>query len=376
MSKDIDGPRWLLAELTYKCPLQCPYCSNPTDYTKYSSELTTSEWINTMQQARDLGAVQLGFSGGEPLVRADLEQLVEAAREMGFYTNLITSGVGMDAERVSRLKQAGLDHIQISFQASDEVLNDRFAGTKAFQHKKEMAREVKAQGYPMVLNFVLYRDNIDRVEEIMDLALELEADQVELANTQYYGWALHNRTVLLPTKEQVVRARMSAEKYQEKYTDQCRFIYVIPDYYEARPKACMSGWGKIFLNIAPDGSALPCQGARQMTHIDFPNVRDVSVEDIWFGSDAFNVYRGESWMRDPCKTCDHRHEDFGGCRCQAYQLTGDARNADPVCSLSPDHEKITQAVTMAENQQVDTSVKVAFRNPKNSKLFTRAKAEQ
>jgi len=175
MTKEIDGPRWLLAELTYKCPLQCPYCSNPTDYTQYARELSTSEWIKTMQQARDLGAVQLGFSGGEPLVRTDLEQLVEAAREMGFYTNLITSGVGMDAERVARLKQAGLDHIQISFQASDEVLNDRFAGTKAFQHKKEMAREVKAQGYPMVLNFVLYRDNIDRIEEIMDLALALDA---------------------------------------------------------------------------------------------------------------------------------------------------------------------------------------------------------
>ena len=327
-----------------------------------------------MQQARDLGAVQLGFSGGEPLVRTDLEQLVEAAREMGFYTNLITSGVGMDAERVARLKQAGLDHIQISFQASDEVLNDRFAGTKAFQHKKEMAREVKAQGYPMVLNFVLYRDNIDRIEEIMDLALALDADQVELANTQYYGWALYNRAVLLPTEEQLIRARASAEKYQEEYKDQCRFIYVIPDYYETRPKACMSGWGKIFLNIAPDGSALPCQGARQMNHIDFPNVRDVSVEDIWFGSDAFNVYRGESWMRDPCKTCDHRHEDFGGCRCQAYQLTGDARNADPVCSLSPDHEKITQAVTLAQNLKTENSVKVAFRNPKNSKLFERSEA--
>ena len=367
MSQHLNGPRWLLAELTYKCPLQCPYCSNPTDYTKYLNELTTDEWIRTMRQARDLGAVQLGFSGGEPLVRKDLEELVTAAHQMGFYTNLITSGIGMDAERVGKLKEAGLDHIQISFQASDEVLNDRFAGTKSFQHKKEMAREVKAQGYPMVLNFVLYRDNIDRIEDVMDLALELEADQVELANTQYYGWALHNREGLLPTKEQLMKARASAEKYQEKFKNRCRFIYVIPDYYETRPKACMSGWGNIFLNIAPDGSALPCQGARQMTHIDFPNVRDMSVKDIWLDSDAFNVYRGEDWMREPCKSCDHRHDDFGGCRCQAYQLTGDARNADPVCSLSPDHEMIALAVEQAQSDEISNSVKVAFRNPKNAK---------
>lgn len=367
MASATSGPRWLLAELTYKCPLQCPYCSNPTDYTRYQSELTTEEWIQTMRQARDLGAVQLGFSGGEPLVRKDLEQLVAAAHEMGYYTNLITSGIGMDAQRVADLKEAGLDHIQISFQASDEVLNDRFAGTKAFQHKKEMAREVKAQGYPMVLNFVLYRENIDRIEDIMDLALELDADQVELANTQYYGWALHNREGLLPDREQLAAAQASAEKYQEKYQDRCRFLYVIPDYYETRPKACMSGWGNIFLNIAPDGSALPCQGARQMTHIDFPNVRNRSVKEIWFESNAFNVYRGDEWMRDPCKTCEHRHEDFGGCRCQAYQLTGDARNADPVCSLSPDHELVTQAVEKAQKEEMSRSVKVAFRNPKNAK---------
>jgi len=363
----IPGPRWLLAELTYKCPLQCPYCSNPIDYSKYKDELTTEDWIRVLNEARELGAVQLGLSGGEPLMRQDLEDIVTEAHRLGYYSNLITSGIGMDADRIARLKQAGLDHIQISFQASDEVLNDRMAGTESFQHKKQMAREVKAQGYPMVLNFVLYRDNIDRIADILDLSLELEADQVELANTQYYGWALHNRSGLLPTREQLDTAQQVARKYQEEYAKQCRIIYVVPDYYEDRPKACMSGWGSIFINIAPDGLVLPCQGARQIKQLTFPNLRDCSVSDAWFNSEAMNAYRGEHWMREPCRSCDERHKDFGGCRCQAYQLTGDARNADPVCSLSPYHQQILDAVNNANNSTPSNSVAVEFRNPKNAR---------
>lgn len=370
-TSNLPGPRWLLAELTYKCPLQCPYCSNPLDYSQHGKELGTEAWIRVLGEARKLGAVQLGLSGGEPLVRQDLEEIVSAARELGYYTNLITSGIGMDRNRIAALKTAGLDHIQISFQASDAILNDRMAGTAAFEHKKEMSREVKAQGYPMVLNFVLYRENIDRISEILDLSLDLKADQVELANTQYYGWGLHNRDVLLPTRQQLIDAEKIARRYQEKYSEKCRIFYVVPDYYEDRPKACMAGWGNIFLNIAPDGLALPCQAARQIVTLSFPNVDQFSVQEIWQDSPAFNAYRGESWMKQPCRSCDQRNKDFGGCRCQAYQLTGDAANTDPVCGLSKNRHLIDQAVKDAGQPVSGNSLKVAFRNSRNSKIFAR-----
>jgi len=361
------GPRWLLAELTYTCPLQCPYCSNPVDFYRYRNELDTDGWVKVLREARELGAVQLGFSGGEPLVRKDLEDIVREGRELGYYTNLITSGIGMDGARVKKLRDAGMDHIQISFQASDQVLNDRFAGTNAFKHKVEMAREVKAQGYPMVLNFVLYRDNIDRIADILDLAMDLQADQVELANTQYYGWALANQKRLLPSRAQLQRAEKIAHDYQKRYEGKSRIIFVIPDYYEDRPKACMAGWGNIFLSIAPDGMALPCQGARQLPGLDFPNVRDHDIRWIWEESDAFNQYRGDSWMKEPCQTCPDRGKDFGGCRCQAFQFTGDATNADPVCGLSPHHSIIQQAVEAANNNDALESIPLIFRNSKNSR---------
>ena len=361
------GPRWLLAELTYTCPLQCPYCSNPVDFYRYRNELDTDGWVKVLKQARELGAVQLGLSGGEPLVRRDLEEIVQEGRELGYYTNLITSGIGMDAARVKKLRDAGMDHIQISFQASDQVLNDRFAGTDAFKHKVAMAREVKAQGYPMVLNFVLYRDNIDRLSDILDLAMDLKADQVELANTQYYGWALTNQKQLLPSRDQLQRAEKVAQDYQKRYEGKSKIIFVVPDYYEDRPKACMAGWGNIFLSIAPDGMALPCQGARQLPGLDFPNVRDHDIEWIWYESDAFNQYRGDSWMKEPCRTCPERGKDFGGCRCQAFQMTGDATNADPVCGLSPHHSKIVQAVEAANTNDVLENIPLVFRNSKNSR---------
>lgn len=366
-SAKIPGPRWLLAELTYTCPLQCPYCSNPVDFYRYRNELDTDGWIKVLNQARELGAVQLGLSGGEPLVRKDLEDIVREGRELGYYTNLITSGIGMDAVRVRKLRDAGLDHIQISFQASDQVLNDRFAGTDAFKHKVEMAREVKAQGYPMVLNFVLYRDNIDRIADILDLAMDLKADQVELANTQYYGWALANQKQLLPSRDQLQRAEKIVQGYQKRFEGKSKIIFVIPDYYEDRPKACMAGWGNIFLSIAPDGMALPCQGARQLPGLDFPNVRDHDIDWIWHESDAFNQYRGDSWMKEPCRTCPERGKDFGGCRCQAFQFTGDAANADPVCGLSPHHAKIVQAVEAANSNNTLENIPLVFRNSKNSR---------
>lgn len=361
-------PLWLLCELTYACPLQCPYCSNPVEFAKYKNELSTEDWKRVMREARAMGATQLGFSGGEPLVRRDLEELIAEARSLGFYTNLITSGLGMDEERIKGFKEAGLDHIQVSFQASSEDLNNLIAGTDAFEHKLQMARLVKKYDYPMVLCFVTHRENIDQMEDIIKLAMSLEADYVELATTQYYGWAFHNREALLPRKDQLVRAEAIAHEYQEKLKGKMKLYYVVPDYYEERPKACMNGWGNIFLTIAPDGTALPCHAARQLPGIDFPNVRTQSVEQIWNESGAFNKYRGFEWMKEPCKTCPERFKDFGGCRCQAYMLTGDATNADPVCSLSPHHQELVNFVERTQEASRKGEAKpLVFRNPKKSK---------
>lgn len=363
-------PLWLLAELTYACPLQCPYCSNPMDFHRFKNELTTDEWLTVLQQARAMGATQLGFSGGEPLVRQDLEVLIRHARELGYYSNLITSGVGMDEARIKGFKEAGLDHIQVSFQASSEDLNNYLGGTKSFQHKLEMARQVKAHGYPMVLCVVIHRMNIEYMSDILDMAAALKADYVELANTQYYGWALHNVNQLLPTRDQLERAEVVAHEYQERFKGRMRILYVVPDYYEERPKACMSGWGNIFLTVAPDGTALPCQAAAQLPGIEFPNVRDKDIEWIWKDSPAFNRFRGFDWMKEPCRDCPERFTDFGGCRCQAFALTGDPANADPVCSLSPHHEKILETVEMANrgpSVAVAEPQPVVFRNVHNAK---------
>lgn len=363
-------PLWLLAELTYACPLQCPYCSNPVDFANYRKNLDTDTWIRVLREARAIGAVQLGFSGGEPLLRRDLETLIAEARKLGYYSNLITSGVGMDAARIKRFREAGLDHIQISFQASRKELNDLLAGTAAFEHKLAMAREVKANGFPMVLCFVLHRDNIDRMGEILDLAVQLEADQVELANTQYYGWAFENRGRLLPTREQLERAEAVAHEYQERFRDRVRILYVVPDYYERRPKACMNGWGRVFLSIAPDGTALPCQAARQLPGLEFPNVREHGVEWIWHESDAFNRFRGDAWMKEPCKSCPEKVKDFGGCRCQAYLLTGDPANADPVCDKSPYHNEVLVAVEQARAEaDKGNETPLVYRNPRNSRAI-------
>ncbi len=364
-------PLWLLAELTYACPLQCPYCSNPVDLARYKNELSTEEWMRVLGEARAMGATQLGFSGGEPLVRRDLETLIGHARELGYYTNLITSTVGMDEPRIKAFKAAGLDHIQVSFQASNEELNNFLGGTKSFQHKLDMAKLVKEHDYPMVLNVVIQKQNIDQMEQILEMAIALEADYVELANTQYYGWALHNREALLPTREQLARAEDVAKTYQERLAGKMKILYVVPDYYDTRPKACMNGWGNIFLTIAPDGTALPCQAARQIPELEFPNVREHSVQAIWDESAAFNAFRGFDWMKEPCKTCPEKFKDFGGCRCQAYQLTGDAYAADPVCDKSPHHHLVRDAVAEANTTVVSTVPELTFRNPKNSKALSR-----
>lgn len=365
-------PLWLLAELTYKCPLQCPYCANPLDFANRTTELTTAEWIKVFEEGRKLGAVQLGFSGGEPLVRQDLVTLIKEARQMGYYSNLITSGVGLNERKVGEFREAGLDHIQVSFQAADESVNNMLAGSKkAFEQKLKVAREVKAQGYPMVLNFVTHRHNIDQIDRIIELCVELEADYVELATCQYYGWAYENRENLLPTRAQLERAERITNEYRLKLEaagNPIKLIFVTPDYYEERPKGCMNGWGQVFLTVTPDGTALPCHSAK-MLPIEFPNVRDHALDHIWNESFGFNHYRGYDWMKEPCRSCDDKEKDFGGCRCQAYMMTGDATNADPVCSKSEHHHLITDAREAAEAPKSDDGM--LFRNDKNSRVFFR-----
>ena len=347
----VGQPLWLLAELTYRCPLHCVFCYNPVQLKQASSELTTAEWVEVMRQARQLGAAQLGFSGGEPLVRDDLEELVQEAHRLGYYTNLITSGVGLTPARAQRLKDAGLDHVQLSFQDSTRELNDFLSHTKTFELKKKVAQTIKAHDWPMVMNCVLHRHNLPHVGQIIEMALDLGAEYLEPANVQYYGWAWVNRDHLMPTREQLQEAEAVVQGWRERIGKQCRLLFVVPDYFEERPKACMNGWGSVFLSIAPDGLAMPCHNARDLPGLQLPNVREQPIADIWQRSQAFNAYRGQDWMQEPCRSCDERYKDFGGCRCQAFMVTGDAAATDPVCSKSPQHEKIVEFVRRAPERR-------------------------
>jgi pyrroloquinoline quinone biosynthesis protein E len=362
-------PLWLLAEVTYRCPLHCVFCYNPVDYTRYGEELSTDEWVRVLREARKLGAAQLGFSGGEPLVRDDLEILVAEAHQLGYYTNLITSGVGLTEQRIKAFKEAGLDHIQLSFQDSTKELNDFLTHTRTFDLKERVIKSVRAYGYPTVLNVVLHRLNIDHIEQILAMAEAMGVEYLELANTQFYAWAMVNRDLLLPTREQVERAEAITNAFRERAGDKMRVFFVVPDYYAKRPKACMNGWGSVFLTITADGVALPCHEARQLPGLSFPNVREAELSWIWNESPGFNAYRGDAWMKEPCRTCPEKSKDFGGCRCQAYLLTGDATNADPACELSPHHQVIEEAVLRAAGPSPDVR-KIVFRNDKNSRALS------
>jgi PqqA peptide cyclase len=349
----VGPPLWLLLELTYRCPLHCVFCYNPTDFGNVGPELPTAEWLRVLREARALGAVQLGLSGGEPLVREDLEEIVAEAHALGFYINLITSGVGMSEARIVALRAAGLDHIQLSFQDSTRELNDFLSSTRTFELKAQVAALIRKHGFPMVLNVVLHRLNIDHVGEILEMAERLGAQYVELANTQYYGWAWHNRELLLPSRAQLERAEATTQRFRARVGGAMQIYFVVPDYYETRPKACMNGLGSVFLAIAPDGLALPCHAARMLPGLELPKVSEHSVRAIWYESPAFNRFRGDAWMKEPCRSCPEKVKDFGGCRCQAYLLTGDADVADPVCDLSPHHHLVTQAVARAERGGVE-----------------------
>ena len=342
----MNRPSGMLAELTYECPLHCPYCSNPLNLSDYREELATEEWQRVLTEARNLGVLQLHLSGGEPLQRRDLDELVGCARDLGLYTNLITSALALTPRKARQLKDAGLDHVQISIQADEPTLSDRIAGTPSYERKVEAARLVKELDFPLTLNVVLHRHNIDRIGGILELAEELEADQIELANTQYHGWAMHNRAALLPSRDQLERAEEVVRDARERLGGKMEIIYVIPDYYSKYPKPCMGGWGTQQLTVTPTGGVLPCPAAHQL-ELPRAAVREHSLQWIWDESPIFNRFRGTEWMPEPCQSCDRREIDFGGCRCQAFQLTGDAARTDPVCHLSPDHWIVADAVQKA-----------------------------
>ena len=339
-----DRPTTLLAELTHRCPLHCPYCSNPLELIRGDAELSTDDWKRVFTQARELGVLQLGLSGGEPLVRKDLEELAAHARSIGLYSTLVTSGLGLTRKRAEALREAGLEHVQVSIQDSDTESAERIAGVSSVKQKRAAIALVKELGFAFSINVVLHRANLDRIGELIDLAGELGADRLELANTQYYGWGLKNRAALMPTREQVAKARGIAEAAIERYRKKMQILFVLPDYHEQYPKACYGGWGKLYIVVTPNGQALPCHAASTITSLSFPTVRERSLEWIWRESPGFQAYRGDAWMKEPCRTCPRKTVDFGGCRCQAFALTGDAANPDPVCTLTPFRRIIDEAL--------------------------------
>src|SRR5437762_13560496 len=359
----VPRPYALLAEITYRCPLHCPYCSHPTHYCEatasvadpglgrrsarptkvgavasadLNAELTTNEWKRVIREAAALGVLQIGFSGGEPLARRDLAELIRAARETNLYTNLITSAIGLDDDRVRGLRIAGLDSIQLSFQSDESSLADEIAGARAHKRKLDVAAKIRAAGIPLSLNFVIHRRNIDRLAQMIALAEALGAKRVELANVQFYGWPFRNRAALLPTREQVNRARDIATAAKARLAGKIDILYVLPDYYETRPKPCLNGWGQRYLTVNPIGDVLPCPTASSaIPDLRFENVRARDLGWIWRESESFTRFRGTDWMPEPCRSCPQREIDFGGCRCQAALLTGNAANTDPVCEFSP-----------------------------------------
>ncbi len=358
----IDPPLALLAELTHRCPLQCPYCSNPRELVRRSAELDTETWQRVLGEAAKLGVLQVHFSGGEPTARRDLEDLVRHAAQVGLYSNLITSAVQLDAARLAALAAAGLDHVQISFQDADDAGGDAIAGYAGAQAKKRtVAKLVVAQGLPLTANLVVHRRNLARLPAMIDMAVDLGASRLEVAHVQYYGWGLANRAALLPTRGQLEAADAVVDAARARLKGRVVIDYVMPDYHARRPKACMSGWGRRFINITPSGTALPCHAAETLPGIDFPAVTAMSLADIWRTSDAFQRFRGTGWMPEPCRSCDQREIDWGGCRCQALALTGDATRTDPVCALAPDHALIDAA--LAETQTDDLTFRKFVPSP-------------
>jgi PqqA peptide cyclase len=345
----IPNPLALIAEITHRCPLHCVYCSNPLELATVSSELSTAEWVDIFQQAGKLGMLHAHFTGGEPLARPDLTELVAGARAAGLYTNLITSGVGLPESRLQALVEAGLDHIQLSFQDSREDSANWIAGAKAHAHKIELSRIIRQYKIAFTANLVVHRQNIDHLEAMISFIERLAPDRMEIAHAQYYGWALRNRAALLPTRAQLGKAVEAVAAAEKRLSGRIRIDSVAPDYYARFPKACMGGWGRRLMLINPAGKVLPCHAAEVIPGLAFENVREQTLEFIWRESSSFQRFRGEHWMPEPCRSCDQRTEDFGGCRCQALLLTGNAAATDPVCSLAPAHHIVEAALAEANS---------------------------
>ncbi|TCO57359.1 pyrroloquinoline quinone biosynthesis protein PqqE [Actinocrispum wychmicini] len=331
----IPPPLGLLAELTHRCPLHCPYCSNPIELVTRANEMTTEQWISVLTQARDLGVLQVHMSGGEPLARHDLPALVAHASDLGCYVNLVTSGLGLTEERLTDLAGRGLAHVQLSVQGADAAMANRIAGVRAHHHKLAAAAVVKRLDLPLTVNVVLHRANHHQVGALIELAEQMGADRLELANTQYYGWGLRNRDALMPTADQLAAAEPVVRAATERLRDKMLIVYVVSDYYSEYPKPCMYGWGSRQLTVAPNGDVLPCPAASAIATLKLDNVLSTALSDIWYRSESFNAYRGTDWMPEPCRGCARKEVDFGGCRCQAFLLTGDAAATDPVCTKSP-----------------------------------------
>jgi pyrroloquinoline quinone biosynthesis protein E len=346
--------RALIAEVTHRCPLHCVYCSNPLEMQRRSDELSTADWLSIFQQASEMGVLQLHLTGGEPLARADLTELIGGARAAQLYSNLITSGVGLDERRLDQLIEAGLDHIQLSFQDSEEAPANEFAGTRSHVLKLRIAQMIRERRVAFTVNMVLHRRNLDRLGEMIAFAEETGAQKLEIANVQYYGWALRNREALLPTRQQLDRSIEIVEAARERLKGKLRIDFVFPDYYSKYPKPCMNGWGHQQMLVDPAGRVLPCHAAAVIPSLDLPSACQHKLRWIWEDSPAFNRFRDESWMPEPCRSCDRRTRDFGGCRCQAFLLAGDAAATDPVCILAPRHalvEEILQNVNQSDARE-------------------------
>lgn len=343
------NPLALIAEVTHRCPLHCVYCSNPLQLADAQSELSTGEWTNVFDQAGKLGMLHAHFTGGEPLARTDLTDLIAAARAAGLYTNLITSGVGLNEQRLQTIVDAGLDHIQISFQDSREDAANWIAGARVHAHKIELSGAIRKHKVAFTVNLVVHRQNLDHLEEMISFIEQLNPERVEIAHTQYYGWALTNRAALMPTRAQLDKAVEIIAAAEQRLAGKIRIDSVVPDYYAKYPKACMGGWGKRLMLINPSGKVLPCHAAEVLPGLSFENVREKSLQWIWEESPSFDRFRGEEWMPEPCRSCERRAEDFGGCRCQAFLLAGDAGVTDPACSLAPSHHLVELAVREANS---------------------------
>ena len=356
----ISNPLALIAEVTHRCPLHCVYCSNPMQLAGTQSELSTEEWTSVLQQAGGLGMLHAHFTGGEPLARNDLTELIAAARAAGLYTNLITSGIGLNEDRLQALVTAGLDHIQVSFQDSREDSANWIAGAKAHAHKIELSRAIRRHKIAFTVNLVVHRQNLDHLEEIIAFIEQLQPERVEIAHTQYYGWALANRAALMPTPAQVEKAVAVVADAEKRLAGRIRIDSVVPDYYAKYPKACMGGWGRRLMLVNPAGKVLPCHAAEVLPGMSFENVREKTLEWIWQESASFRRFRGEEWMPEPCRSCDRRSEDFGGCRCQAFLLAGDAAVTDPVCSLAPTHSIVESALREANARIAPPAAATSF----------------